>query len=399
MDRRLITIFIIVFANLMGANIVLPTLPLYSTREFGASPEQVSWLLAAYFIALFIAAPWIGRLSDRYGRIPILIISQLGTFVSFIMMGTATALPLLLAGRVLDGITGGNIIVLQAYITDITAPKDRTRALGLIWMAFGLGFMFGPAIGGVVSGLTDDRMPFWIGAGFALLTVVLTLLTLRENMTPAERAARRATQRPLRADEILHNPPLLLILLIGFGAQFSLSLMISSIALFSEAVIFAGQSANQVNIGVGLLLACVGVGQFFTQVFLIKRLVPRYGEQRMVLIGTVLRGVALLSLTVFTSPFLVGGFSLLLFAAASGVMMPSLQTLATYTVDSARTGGVIGVYQSSISLGIIFGTAIAGVLFSSAPTLPFFVGGIMMFIIAVPAVALVRRGVLMPAAA
>lgn len=383
----------------MGANIVLPTLPLYTTREFGASPEVVSWLLASYFIALFIAAPYIGRLSDKYGRIPVLIVSQLGTFVSFIMMAEATGLPMMFAGRILDGITGGNIIVIQAYITDITAPEDRTRSLGIIWLAFGLGYIFGPAIGGVVSGLTNDHAPFWIGAGFALVTVFLTVFTLHENMTTEERAARRTNQRPLRREEMLHNAPLVLILVIGFGTQFCLSLMTASIALFGEAVVFRGLAENDVNLGVGLLLVCVGIGQFITQMFLIKRLVAKYGEQRLIVIGAVLRAVALLSLTIFTSPYLVGGFSLLLFAAASGVMMPSLQSLATTTVDPQRTGAVIGVYQSATSLGIIVGTSISGILFSHLPTLPFLLGGVVMLIIAVPAVMLMRRGAFAPVAA
>jgi DHA1 family tetracycline resistance protein-like MFS transporter len=241
MDRRRLTvIFIIVFVNFLSGTIVLPTLPLYAQGRFNASPELVTLLNSSFFLAQFLAGPLLGRWSDRYGRVPVLVISLLGTAFSFILMGTAQSLNMLFAARVLDGITGGNVIVAQAYITDITPRDQRTRALGLIFMAFGLGFIFGPGLGGTLAAFLGERAPFWVGAALSFMTVILTVLMLNESLTAEERAARREHGRKMVAADVTGNLPLLLILLIGFGAQFSFSLFQSSFALFGAAVFFTG---------------------------------------------------------------------------------------------------------------------------------------------------------------
>lgn len=389
--RRIIPIFLIVLVNFLGATIVLPTLPLYAQRHFNAPPELITLLQASFFMAQFVAGPFLGRLSDRYGRVPLLIISQIGTVISFIMLGTAQSLEMLFAARILDGITGGNIIVAQAYITDITPREQRTRALGLVFMAFGLGFIFGPALGGALAAFLGETAPFWAGALVSLLTVLLTSFMLRESLTAAEREARRAQSVKMRPADLAGNLPLVLVLLIGFGAQLSFSLFQSTFALFGEEVLFAGNTPQQANLGVGLLLTAIGVGQFFTQLVLIQRLVRRYGEHKLVIMGTVLRAAGVLSLTVFVSPWLVGAVSLLIFAIGSGIMMPSLQSLATVTVIDEMRGGVLGVYQSSTSLGVIIGSAVGGVLFAQSPTMPFMVGGVLFLLMLIPAVVMARR--------
>ncbi|HNB54785.1 MAG TPA: MFS transporter, partial [Anaerolineales bacterium] len=147
-DRRLITILLIVFIQMLGGAMVLPVLPLYAQRDFGLSAPIITLLVSSYFIALFFAGPWLGRLSDTRGRLPILVISLIGTVLSFILMALANRAWMLFAARILDGITGGNIIVAQAYVTDITPREQRTEKLGKIFAVFGLGFIFGPALGG-----------------------------------------------------------------------------------------------------------------------------------------------------------------------------------------------------------------------------------------------------------
>lgn len=390
--RRTITLFLIVFVNFLGGTIVLPTLPLYAQRHFGASPEIISFLLASYFIAQFLAAPVLGRLSDRYGRLPVLILSQIGTVLSFIILGTAQTLPVLFAGRILDGITGGNIIVAQAYVTDITPRETRAQGLGIIFAGFGLGYMVGPGIGGLIGALLNDQAPFYIAAVVSLVTVLLTWFALDESL-PAEERLRRAQQEQVRMDlhAVTGNRPLMLILLIAFCAQFSIAVMNSTLALFGETVVFNGYSARDTNLGVGLLMTGIGVGQFLTQVALIRPLVAQYGERRLVVGGAVLRGIGMLSLTVFTSPWLVGSISLVLVAVASGIMMPPLQALTTTTVSEKLSGAVLGVYQSSASLGIIIGTALGGALFSASPTLPFAVGGMVLVLTALPALLMAQR--------
>lgn len=390
MDRRLIVIFLIVFVNFLGGTIVLPILPLYAQRHFDASPELVTLLNSSFFLAQFLAGPLMGRWSDKYGRVPLLIISQIGTVISFVMMGTAGSLTMLFAARILDGITGGNVIVAQAYITDITPREQRTRALGLIFMAFGLGFIFGPGLGGTLAAFFGETAPFYVGAAVTLVTVLLSWLVLKESLKPEQRAARRALGRNLTPADVTGNLPLLLILVIGFAAQFSFSMFQSTFALFGEAVLFTGQTPQEISLGVGLLLTAIGVGQFLTQLFLIQRLVKRWGEANLVVIGDVLRAFGVLSLVMFTSPLLVGPVSLIAFAVGSGLMMPSLQSLATVTVHDDLRGGVLGVYQSATSLGVILGSALGGVLFSVAPTRPFLIGGLLFLVILLPA-NLLRR--------
>ncbi|MFQ3568754.1 MAG: MFS transporter [Aggregatilineales bacterium] len=390
--RRVITLFLIVFVNFLGATIVIPTLPLYAQRHFDASPQIISLLLASFFVAQFIAAPFLGRLSDRIGRLPVLLISQVGSFISFLILGTAGSLSMLFAGRILDGITGGNIIVAQAYITDITPREKRTQGLGIIFAAFGLGYILGPAVGGVVAAMLDDRAPFFVGAAVSLFTVIVTQVALDESLTAEVRRARAAEGRArLTLSDITSSTPLMIILLIGFCAQFSIAILQATIALFGEEVLFSEYSAQAANLGVGLMLTGIGVGQFVTQLFLLRRLVVRFGETRLVVVGALLRSLGMLSLTVFTSPLLVGPLSLVTIAIASGIMMPSLQALATTSVSERFSGSVLGVYGASTSLGVIIGTALGGQLFGIAPTLPYFVAGTMLLFTVLPAIALMRR--------
>lgn len=385
MDRRkLAVIFLIVFVNFLGGTIVLPILPLYAQRHFNASPELVTLLNASFFLAQFLAGPVLGRWSDKYGRVPLLIISQIGTVISFILLGTAASLPMLFAARILDGVTGGNVIVAQAYITDVTPREQRTRALGLVFMAFGLGFIFGPGLGGTLAAFFGETAPFYVGAAVTFVTVLLSWLVLNESLTPEERAARRAQGRKMQVADVTQNMPLLLVLLMGFGAQFSFSMFQSTFALFGAAVLFTQQTPQETSLGVGLLLTAIGVGQFVTQLFLIQRLVKRWGETNLVIIGDILRALGVLSLVVFTSPWLVGPVSLIAFAVGSGLMMPSLQSLATVTVHDDLRGGVLGVYQSATSLGVILGSALGGVLFSVAPTRPFLIGGLLFIVLLLP---------------
>jgi DHA1 family tetracycline resistance protein-like MFS transporter len=389
-DKRLITIFIIVFVDFLGGTIVLPTLPLYASQHFAASDTVVTLLATSYFAAQFIAGPILGRLSDRYGRIPVLTVSLIGTFLSFIMLGLAPNLTWLFIARILDGVTGGNVIVAQAYITDITPREFRTRALGVTALAFGLGYIIGPGIGGLLQ-VVSPETPF-IAAGIAsLLTVILTRVTLNETLNAEERAARARHREKMSASMILTNRPLVIILLICFGAQFSLSLMTTTLALLGQDVLFRGSDPKYIGLGVGLMLSGVGIGQIITQTLLIQRMVIRFGERWLVVIGVLGRSLSLLSIVVFTSPWLVGGVSLLVFAASSGLLNPALQSLATTTTSERFVGGVLGIYQSVVGLGIIIGSAIAGNLYEIAPQVPYLIGGIVLAALIIPALILRRE--------
>lgn len=390
-DRRLITILLIVFVQMLGASMILPILPLYAKRQFGLTPETITLLVSVFFAAQFLAGPTIGRLSDNYGRIPILIISQIGTAVSFLMLAMAQGPVILFAARTLDGITGGNIIVAQAYVTDITPSEKRTQALGYIFAAFGLGFIFGPALGGVLSAEFGPRVPFIVAAFAATITVMLTWVTLDETLSPEQREANRRVRRGgLEPSAVIRNFPLLLIFAAAFIGQFAFGLLQSTFSLYAEAVLFPDAGEDTTNLGIGLLLAVVGGSQFTTQTFFLPKLHKLFGDSMLVIIGTILRTIGLVIFAIVTSPWL-GAFGSLFFAAGLGMMMPSLQSLTTRTVSDNVRGGVLGLYQSIISLSTIFSTAIAGLIFNVSPTTPYWIGVILSLISLIPAYVIWER--------
>ncbi len=388
MDRRLLTILLIVFVQLVGASMVNPILPLYAQSEFSMQPQEITLLLTAFFAAQFIAGPFIGRLSDNYGRLPILIISQIGTVIAFALIGLADSVALLFFARVLDGITGGNIIVAQAYITDIFPEEKRTQALGYIFAAFGLGFIVGPAIGGVLAGLFGPQIPFLLAAVAAFFTVLLTQFTLEETVTPEDRERNKnAPKGSLNPIQLMTNVPLVAVLSVTFIAQFGFGMLIGVFALYSEAVLFVGSDAATVNFGVGFLLTFFGVAQFITQIFVLPRALERFSDPMIVVIGLVLRAVSMALYFIALGPVLAA-IGNVFFALGSGLMMPPLQSLTTKTVDPKLKGGILGIYQSVISLSVIISTAIAGGIFEVSPIMPFFIGGVLFMLALVPAVFL-----------
>jgi MFS transporter, DHA1 family, tetracycline resistance protein len=388
MDRRLLTILMIVFVQMVGASMVSPILPLYAQSEFNLEPQAITLLLTAFFAAQFIAGPFIGRMSDQRGRLPVLIISQIGTVIAFIMIGVAESVEILFIARILDGITGGNIIVAQAYITDIMPEEKRTQALGYIFAAFGLGFIVGPALGGVLAGAFGPQVPFLIAAAAAFVTVLLTYFELEETVTPDMQSRNRDSKRAsLKPMELITNVPLVSVLIVTFIAQFGFGMLIGVFALFCEAVIFVGYDESAINLAVGLLLAVFGVAQFITQIAILPRVLERYSDPIIVIIGLVLRSVSMVFYAVALGP-IFAAIGSILFALGSGLMMPPLQSITTKTVASELRGGILGIYQSVISLAVIFSTGISGVIFAVDPIAPFWITVGLFSLALVPAVFL-----------
>ncbi len=388
MDRRLITILLIVLVQMLGAAMILPILPLYAQREFALSPQVITLLSTSFFAAQFIAGPYLGRLSDKHGRIPVLIISQIGTALSFVMLAIAPAAGFLFLARILDGITGGNIIVAQAYITDITPREKRTESLGYIFAVFGLGFVLGPALGGILSAALGPRVPYLIAAAAAFGVVILTWLTLEETLTPEQRQAnRQSTGNSMSPRQIIRNRALILILIVAFLGQSGLGLLQSTFALFGEAVLFDGYSPQTATLGIGLLLAVVGLTQFITQAAFLRPLLARFGEYWLVLLGNTGRMIGSFAFAVAVTP-VMGAAGSVIFAFGISIMMPSLQSLATSTVDDEYRGGVLGLYQSTISLSIIISSAVAGVLFAMSASMPYWIAGGLAILALIPAVLL-----------
>ncbi|MEM7336877.1 MAG: MFS transporter [Chloroflexota bacterium] len=390
-DRRLVTIILIVFVQMLGAAMILPILPLYAQNEFMLEPQWITLLNTTFFGAQFLAAPYLGRLSDRNGRVPILIVSQIGTVIAFIMLGLAPNVWILFFARLLDGITGGNFIVAQAYIADITPPEKKTVSFGYVMAAFGVGFVLGPAIGGFMAASFGPRIPYFLAAGAATIVVLLTVFTLNETVTPEIQAENRASaQKGINFRQILSQRTLIYILLIAFFVQMTLGILQSTLSLFTDAVLLPDASEERVQIGLGIIFGAVGIAQIVTQGFLIRRLLPRLGEMGLIILagGLIISGLLLLGSATNVA---VAGLSSILFAVGVGFALPSINSMATSVANESIKGQILGVVQSSSNLGVIVSSSIAGVLFSLSPRFPFYLGMVIMLVSFVPIFLLRNR--------
>lgn len=360
----LLVIFITVFIDLVGFGIVIPVLPFYAEgSKFGATPSQVGLLFASYSVMQLVFAPVLGRLSDKYGRRPVLLISLLGTATGFLILGFANTLWLLFVGRIIDGISGGNISTAQAYIADVTTTENRAKGMGLIGAAFGLGFVFGPAIGGILS-RWGVNVPFLFAGGMALVNAVLLFFLLPETVTrdhPARvsAASGRGWNQLLSA---LRKPALASVLTIYFLAIVAFSILTASFSLFM--MFRLGYDAFHS----GWIFAFVGVISAIVQGGLIGRLVKAFGEPLLVIAGGLLVAASLVLLP-FVTPRTSLAVFLLIGAAISigqALLAPSLSSLGSKSASAAQQGSVLGVMQSVASLARAVGPSLAAVLIFSA---------------------------------
>jgi MFS transporter, DHA1 family, tetracycline resistance protein len=363
----LLVIFITVFIDLIGFGIVIPVLPFYvEGTKFNASPRTVALLFASYSIMQLIFSPILGRLSDRYGRRPILLISLIGTGLGFLILGFATTLWMLFAGRIIDGISGGNISTAQAYIADITTPENRAKGMGLIGAAFGLGFVFGPAIGGILS-RSGTHVPFLFAAGLAFSNALLLYFLLPETVTPDHpaRTSAAAAGRWTQLADALKQSKLAFILGIYFLFVVAFSIMTTTFGLFT--MYRFGYDAHDT----GWLFVFVGLVGALIQGGLIGRLVKRFGELPLVVTGSLLFSASLFAIP-FTGPqtglvalLVVGGT----FSIGNSISMPALSSLASKSVGRGEQGVVLGITQSVASLSRTVGPLIAAGLILSATTI------------------------------
>ena len=370
-------LFLTVFIDMVGFGIVVPVLPLY-TERFGASPFTTGLLLAVYSGMGFIFSPVVGALSDRIGRRSILLLSTIGQATGFFIMGAATTLLWLFIARTIDGIFGANVSATQAYVADVTPPQDRSRALGLLGAAFGLGFICGPMLGGVLS-LISLSAPFYFAGALAAANAVLIFFILPESLPLENRSGlNRETFVTLfregRGRVIVPLMAAYFFMMAGF------SIMTAFFAIFTEDRFGYNASAN------GYIFAGVGVISVIVQGAMIGRLIKNFTEK-----GIALTGVALLACSMFALPLVQTRTTLLLvgtgIAVGNSFINPTMNGLVSRSVNKYWQGRVLGLMQACASLGRFFGPLIGGwfLVFNPRRTLdfgkaPFWISGALLIV-------------------
>ncbi|MFN3652439.1 MAG: MFS transporter [Armatimonadota bacterium] len=392
MDRRVLgTIFLTIFLDLVGFGIVLPLLPRFAAAH-GASEWQIGLLMATYSLAQFVFAPFWGGLSDRVGRRPVLLFSIGGSVISYVLFTFASTLEVLFISRAIAGAMAANIATAQAYVADTTAPEDRAKGMGIVGAAFGLGFVFGPAIAGItahLAGEIDADPQIAVGlvaAAFSLLDLCLAGALLRESLPRSRRGIASAGPQPPRLARMaaaLTAPgtgiPILLFLLTTLAwSQLEPTLA----RLAQERFAFNEARTGYVFAYLGLVVAVVQGG-------VTGRLAQRVGERPLIVLGTVLLGVGLLLLASVGS---VAGLHWALLAVGLGQALnaPGIHALISRAAAATEQGSTFGVTQGFSSLARLAGPIAGGWLFGLRHEYPFWFGALLMLLGALLAIALLR---------
>jgi len=341
--RPLLIIFLTIFVNLVGFGIIVPLLPFYA-QTFGASPLTIGLLFAIFSLCQLLAAPALGDLSDRYGRRPVLVFSLAGTVVSFVMLALAHSVTMLFLARIVDGLSGGNISTARAYVADITAPADRARAYGLIGAAFGLGFIFGPALSGVLAKVSYTA-PIWAAAGITLVATLMAWAWLPETVHRTQ----AGTGNPFRyLPELLKRPLVRRVLVIDFVYWTSFAIFQTTFALFTARRF--GFDAPKT----GYVFAAFGVLGAVIQGGFIRPIVRRLGDKSTFMLGLAFGACGLLACAmVYSVPLFL--LTLVPLAFGIGFGHPTMASLVSLVADGDEQGRVQGAASAVESLGRTIG--------------------------------------------
>lgn len=377
--RALGVAFLTLFLDLLGFGIIIPIQPFYA-ESFGASPAVVTLLGASYSLMQFLFAPMWGRLSDRIGRRPVVLTSVAFGGLGFLLFGLAGSLPMLFAARAVAGFGNANLGTVQALVADVTPGNERAKAMGMIGAAFGLGFVFGPVIGGLVGSAFGPAAPAFVSAAFAGINWILAFFLLPETRRRGVAAGAAHGFLGLRAlgqAGAFANVPRLLVIIFVFTTGFSL--METALALFIEheyvaRELFGTDEGHKAatRLTTWVLLA-VGVTAVIVQGGLIGPLRRKLGERALVIAGAALCGVAFVGIALSTSyAFLF--LPIIILSIGSGVFSPSQSSLLSRSVDAEQQGVMLGLSQSMSALGRILGPAVSGLLFEQGHGMPFLIG-------------------------
>jgi DHA1 family tetracycline resistance protein-like MFS transporter len=361
-NKRLFSIILVVFIDLLGFSLILPLLPYYA-KTFNANQTTTGILIASYALMQLIGAPILGRLSDRFGRRPILLVSVFGTFLGFLLLGFANALWMLFASRIIDGLTGGNLSVAQAYISDVTDEKSRSKGLGMIGAAFGLGFIIGPVTGGLLS-QWGYAVPAFAAATISFLNLILIYAWLPESLT-TEKRSQMNEKRPA----VTLNA-----LLVAFQRPFTGSILITrfffGLAFAIFQTIFSLYALAKLNLtarDTGFVLTYVGVLSVIVQGFLVGRLTNRFREDLLMTASAVLMAISLLGWALAPSVFWL--YIIMTPTALSGGLLNTLlSSTLTKAVAPQEIGGILGLSTAVESSTRIIAPILGGFLLQQIGT-------------------------------
>ncbi len=372
-------LFLVIFVNVLGFGLIIPLLPFYVER-LGGGPEMVTLIIAMYALIQFIVAPWIGRLSDRYGRKPVLIWTTAGTAIAHIVLGFADSLWMILLARVLAGIMAGNLGVAFAYIGDVVERKDSARAFGRLTTGFTLGFTFGPAIGGLLAGgdmeTANFMVPAFTAAALSLAACIGVALFLPESMPEDKRAESLAAKttksfveqlRMVKRDVVLWK-----LALVSFLFFMAWTQLLSIFALWSDRVLEQGPAQ------IGMLFMYMGLVGAAVQFVVTGPLAKRIGEMRVLHLTTVGMLVGLTGLTISSSIIWVL-VSLAVVSAANSLFTPVSTSVVSQKSAPKERGAILGIFQSVSSLGRVAGPTFSGAAFANLGyNSPFHLGALVM---------------------
>jgi multidrug resistance protein len=352
-DKNLWVLIFVCVINSLGFGIIVPLLYTYG-KKFGMTPETMGFLTASFSVAQFFATPALGALSDKWGRKPLLAISLAGTCVSFILFAVAQNITFLFAARILDGLTGGNISVAQAMVSDTSTADDRAKKFGYLSSAFGLGFVLGPALGGLLSkfGL---QVPFYFAAGIALLGTLSTIFLLKETRPAQQRNGHKSKFTFASLITVLKVPVISAAVFIGFLLTMAQFTMIIGFQTFNVDVLKNSPAK------IGLFYAAFGITGIIMQlcVPLLTRIFKSKGL--ILLLSTALCGVAML-LSGFTNTFVFFAICMLTYGLFNGLRNPMLNAIIADHNDQNKQGEILGVNQSYVSIGQALGPVAAGLI-------------------------------------
>jgi len=382
----MLILFFIVVIDLIGFGIIIPLLPFYG-EFFHANPTTVGLLMATYSLGQFIAAPFWGNLSDRIGRKPVLLFSMIGSVLGYLLMGFAESLWLLFASRAIGGFMAGNISAAFAYIADVTTAENRAKGMGLIGAAFGLGFIIGPAIGGLLAGndpaTANYHYPAFAAAGLSFLAVIGTLFFLKESLSEEHRAKLASGPKKSRLHafrQCLNNPALRQALLISFLATFAFAGLEATFAMWSRRQFGWGPEQN------GYLFAFIGLISALIQGGLVGRLSRRFGEARLIVQGAAALSIGIALITISdTLPLLVLAMSIATYGFS--IISPALNSLISLKTDAANQGSIMGATRSVTTMARVTGPAWAGYLFATlGMNWPYYAGALVMAAVCIMAI-------------